>query len=76
LLGITEKQLELGNVNRSATISWQRHWKKVAQDLKEHDYAYWNLFQDDRPLATGVGNDAELAQSESSEEAEVPLNCI
>jgi hypothetical protein len=79
LLGMTEEQLELEAADRSATMPWARHWKRVSERLKENGYtrtvdacdAYWNLVQDNSPLAAGTGGDAE---TESSEEL-FEVNC-
>jgi hypothetical protein len=83
LLGMTEEQLELESVDPSATMPWARHWKRVSERLKENGYtrsvdacdAYWNLVQDNSPLAAGTGADAESPLTESSVEEPFEVNC-
>ena len=77
LVGMTEEQLEAEAGDPAAVMSWQRHWKKVSERLKEEGYsrsvdacdAYWNLVQDNSPLAA-VGLDDEDESSEEPLEGE------
>jgi hypothetical protein len=82
---MTKEQLELEETDPSATMPWARHWKKVSERLKERGFtrsvdacdAYWDLVQDNSPLAAGVGNDDQSKAPGSSEEVEAPfeVNC-
>jgi hypothetical protein len=77
LTAMTEKQLELEGSDHSQIISWAQHWTKVSDRLQEKGYtrsidaceAYWNLVQDNSPLAAGVGVDAETESSDDQYDA-------
>jgi hypothetical protein len=77
LVAMTKVQLELEHLNPSEVIPWAQHWTKVSDRLKEGGYtrsvdaceAYWNLVEDDSPLAAGGGVDAKTDSSDDEYDA-------
>jgi hypothetical protein len=80
LVGMTEEQLQLEHLDPSEVIPWAQHWTKVSDRLQEEGYtrsvdaceAFWNLVQDNSPLAAGGGVDAEIESSDGRYDASTP----